>query len=71
MTILTGEQVSDLLGVSCKTLATWRCKGLGPRFLKIGYRIGYRPEDIQEYLAGRLFSSTAEFSEARRKLQTI
>ena len=38
-----------MLGVSPKTLANWRCLGIGPQFLKYGGRLGlvrYRLVDL-------------------------
>lgn len=41
-------------GVSFKvdSLAVMRCKGRGPRFLKLNRRVYYRPEDLDAYLSG-------------------
>lgn len=32
--------------VTSATLATWRCRGSGPPFVKIGGRVLYRLEDV-------------------------
>ena len=39
-------------GLSDKTLAMFRCKGTGPKFLKIG-RVFYFKSDVDLWLAGR------------------
>ena len=39
--------------MSGRTLEQWRWKGVGPRYLKIGGRVLYRLEDIEEYEAAR------------------
>jgi hypothetical protein len=46
---LTDVEVAIRLGVSRFTVRSWRLKGVGPRFLKMGRAVRYRPEDVQEY----------------------
>ena len=46
---LTDVEVAVRLGVSRFTVRAWRLKGTGPRFLKMGRAVRYRPEDVQEY----------------------
>ena len=46
---LTDVEVALRLGVSRFTVRAWRLKGVGPRFLKMGRAVRYRPEDVQEY----------------------
>lgn len=45
---LTEDELCARLGVKKSTLATWRCKGTGPAYLKIG-RIAYRLTDVEEW----------------------
>lgn len=43
------SEAARMLGVSPKTLANWRCLGIGPQFLKYGGRLGlvrYRLVDL-------------------------
>ena len=42
-------EVATRLGVSRFTLRAWRLKGHGPKFLKMGRAVRYRPEDVDEY----------------------
>ena len=42
-TTLTDIEVATRLGVSRFTLRSWRLKGVGPRFLKMGRAVRYRP----------------------------
>ncbi len=35
------------------TLAVMRCRGQGPRFLKIGQRVRYRVDDLNAFLASK------------------
>lgn len=46
---MTDIEVASQLGVSRFTVRSWRLKGLGPRFLKMGRAVRYRPEDVDEY----------------------
>ena len=56
--LLETGQAADELGLSPRTLEGWRRRGEGPRFLKFGRRVKYRPEDIEAYKAARLREST-------------
>ena len=47
--ILTDVQVAERLGVSRFTVRSWRLKGVGPRFLKMGRAVRYRSQDVDEY----------------------
>jgi excisionase family DNA binding protein len=46
---LTDVEVAARLGVSRFTVRSWRLKGFGPRFLKMGRAVRYRPQDVDEY----------------------
>lgn len=48
---LTPAEVADLLKVSTKTLANRRSQGLPPLALKIGGRVRYPREALEEWLA--------------------
>jgi len=52
--ILTDVQVAERLGVSPFTVRSWRRKGVGPRFLKMGRAVRYRSQDVDEYERGVL-----------------
>jgi hypothetical protein len=50
--LLTDKQAAPLLGVSPATLRSWRCRGIGPTYLKFaGLRGGVRYDvrDIAEF----------------------
>ena len=52
--LLTDAQVALMLGVSPKTLATWRSTGrYALPFLRIGARIRYRRQDVNAWLESR------------------
>ena len=46
---LTDIEVARRLGVSRFTVRSWRLKGIGPRFLKMGRAVRYRAQDVEEY----------------------
>lgn len=58
--LLTTEEAAGQLGWATNTLEKKRVYGQGPRYLKLGRSVRYREEDIQEWLAARLISSTSE-----------
>ena len=57
--LLTEQDVATLTQISPDTLRTWRCRRVGPRFLKIGSSVRYRPEDIDAFIASRLTETAA------------
>lgn len=46
---LRQSELADRWNMSERTLEAWRSKGTGPRYLKIGGRVSYRLEDIEEF----------------------
>ena len=57
---LTDLEVAARLGVSRFTVRSWRLKGTGPRFLKMGRAVRYRPEDVDEYERRALVDTQAQ-----------
>ena len=57
---LTDVEVAARLGVSRFTVRSWRLKGLGPRFLKMGRAVRYRPQDVDEYERQALVETQAQ-----------
>ena len=43
-------EVAKLLKRTVKTLAYWRTKGLGPSYEKLGGKIYYNKQDIEEWI---------------------
>ena len=64
--VLDVEEAGAYLGLSHLTLANWSCRGgRGPKYVQLSSRkIGYRIEDLDEWLAERTFSSTTEADQA-------
>lgn len=46
--------------LSPRTLERWRWNGEGPRFMKLGGRVVYRLEDIEEYEREQSRASTTD-----------
>ena len=49
----TPEQVAEFLGVTKATLADWRCKGMGPAYIKVGRLIRYPESPLVDWLEAR------------------
>lgn len=56
---LDTENAATYLGLNEKTLANYRSKGIGPKFVKRG-RIFYFKADLDEWLAAGRAQSTAQ-----------
>jgi hypothetical protein len=48
--LLKPAQVAALLGVKIGTLAVWRCKGIGPEFIRIHRSVYYYARSIATWL---------------------
>jgi hypothetical protein len=48
---LTEFDVSEQLKVSVACLRRWRLRRTGPRFVKVGPLVRYRPEDLEDWVA--------------------
>ena len=68
MGLLTNDEAAALLGIKPNTLEIWRCKGKGPRFIKLGFEkqssIRYRRADVAEWIEQQSFASTSAYSPA-------
>ena len=61
---LTDVEVAARLGVSRFTVRSWRLKGQGPRFLKMGRAVRYRNEDVDDYERQALVETQAQSDHA-------
>lgn len=50
---LTAAEVAVATGNTKGTVAWWRHVGKGPKYLKIGQRVGYAPADVEAWIAAR------------------
>lgn len=57
-------EVTRYYRIPRKTLQGWRLEGKGPPFVKLGARVYYRRQDLNEFILERLRSSTSETGHA-------
>ncbi len=58
--VMTTEQAADYLSMSKQRLEIWRHEGKGPCFIKLSRMVRYRREDMDEWLAEHVRSSTID-----------
>lgn len=58
--LLYEAHAADLLKVSVRTLQAWRCKRVGPDFVRIGRAIRYRESDLTRWIEERLVRCGSE-----------
>ena len=58
--LLTESQVAEFLNLRVATLRRWRWVGIGPKFIKIGAAVRYDPQQLKDYLAEQVRSSTSD-----------
>ena len=49
--LLTEEEVAKRLHVSLASIRRWRLERRGPQFIKVGWLVRYRPEDLDNWVA--------------------
>jgi predicted DNA-binding transcriptional regulator AlpA len=52
-TLLTERQVAEISGMSVASVRRWRHKKQGPKYLKVGAAVRYRPADVAAWLDSR------------------
>jgi predicted DNA-binding transcriptional regulator AlpA len=53
-TLLNEHDVARITGMSVASVRRWRLSSAGgPKYLKIGAAVRYKPEDVSEWLASR------------------
>lgn len=57
---LDTKAAAAYLGVTSKTLERWRWKGGGPEYFKVGARVMYRGDLLDEWLETRRRRSTSD-----------
>jgi hypothetical protein len=57
---LTPADAAEFLGVSVSYLAKARMTGTGPRFVKFGRSVRYRPADLEDFMRARSRTSTSD-----------
>ncbi|RVD68835.1 MAG: helix-turn-helix domain-containing protein [Mesorhizobium sp.] len=59
--LLNTEQTAEAIGTSKSWLEHARQKGTGPKYLKIGANVRYRPEDVAAWLEQQARSRIWQF----------
>lgn len=54
------QALADELGISRRTVESWRVKGGGPTFVRIGHLVRYRREDVAAWLESQTRRSTSD-----------
>lgn len=57
---LNTPAAGEYVGLAARTLEKLRIVGGGPRFVKLGRAVRYRPVDLDDWLAARLRNSTSD-----------
>ncbi len=65
--VVDAQGASPIVGLTVATLATLRCRGGGPPFLRLGRAVRYRVDLLRQWRDERLVMSTADTSTAERK----
>jgi predicted DNA-binding transcriptional regulator AlpA len=52
-TLVTEHDVARITGLSVASVRRWRLLRQGPKYIKIGAAVRYRPEDIAAWLESR------------------
>jgi hypothetical protein len=48
--LMSTEEVAEVLGRPPRTLRQWRYLNQGPKYLKVGAAVRYRPRDVERWL---------------------
>lgn len=59
-TLLDERALAAYLGLTRRAVQAWRLRGGGPKFIKVGRSVRYRPADIEDWLSAREFENTSE-----------
>jgi excisionase family DNA binding protein len=48
--LMTEKEAAAYLKLSANTLPSWRCRGQGPAYIKLGRSVRYRKSALDQYL---------------------
>lgn len=61
--LMTERETAEMLRIKPRTLADWRARGVGPKFVRLtGRGVLYRVSSVSEFLDSREVESTSELS---------
>ncbi len=58
--LLREDHAAEILSISARTLQSWRSRGCGPVFVRLGRAIRYRAEDLETFVRRRRTASEVE-----------
>jgi predicted DNA-binding transcriptional regulator AlpA len=65
--LLNERDVAELLALDVRTIQNWRQRGGGPRFVRLGGAVRYRPSDIEAFVEAGMRCSTSDTGEERER----
>jgi len=54
------NKLAERWSMKPKTLHNWRCLGIGPPYIKVGFRVLYEETEIEKWMAERRRTSTSD-----------
>lgn len=60
--LLNEDQAAELITMRPQTLAVWRMKGIGPKFMRVGRLVRYRKSDLLAWLDSRIVNTEMELA---------
>jgi predicted DNA-binding transcriptional regulator AlpA len=63
--LLNEHEVARIIGLSVASVRRWRLLRQGPKYIKIGAAVRYRPEDVAAWLESRPTGGGQQPAEAR------
>lgn len=48
--LISSKQAAEMLGTTAGTLKSWRCRGLGPTWVKLGTAVRYDVEELLDFV---------------------
>lgn len=58
--LLTESEAAQLVNLSVRTFQTWRVRGGGPQFVKLGGAVRYRRRDLDAWVESHLARTTGD-----------
>jgi hypothetical protein len=62
--LYTPSELAAFLNLEPQTIATWRMRGQGPPFIRVGSVIRYRRAEVESWLRSRSGTSTSQLKAA-------
>lgn len=57
--LLSPQEAGEEVKTSPATLASWRCLGRGPKYVKLGGKVFYRRTDLEDFVTSRVVDPAA------------